>query len=255
MDQCSFYSNIINISFFKKYGIKLRSIGRNPACINDPVIIEAITEPRDSCSIYWSNGAIGDTTFFNMEGTYYAYSLSKNGCIDTSMSFDVAFNPLPQKPIFEFKNYLLQIKNYFQGNLYLWYHNDSLINPILTDRHYPMYGGNYYLKLIDTNYCTSFSDTITVSSEQLIFNPVLYPNPSDNFINISYYTTDKSQIKIAIYSYLGLMAGEYEFNTFTGLNANTIDVSSLSQGIYFLEINFNRQKKVIKFVKILSKIE
>lgn len=68
----------------------------------------------------------------------------------------------------------------------------------------------------------------------------IYPNPVENQLNIS--GLNNSDYLIEIYNTIGQL--KYAVN-----NLNTIDVSALEKGIYFIKIQVHNQSKIIKFVK------
>jgi len=68
----------------------------------------------------------------------------------------------------------------------------------------------------------------------------IYPNPADGQLNIS--GLGNSEFKIEIYNAIGQL--QIAVN-----NSNTIHVSALEKGIYFVKILINNQSKIIKFVK------
>lgn len=68
----------------------------------------------------------------------------------------------------------------------------------------------------------------------------VYPNPVENQLNIS--GLNNLDYLIEIYNTIGQL--QLAVN-----NSNTIDVSALTRGIYFIKIQVNNQSKIIKFVK------
>lgn len=75
---------------------------------------------------------------------------------------------------------------------------------------------------------------------QDLSNTVAYPNPANNFVN---WKSDINISEIRIYNTTGQL-----FNTSTS-NANTIDVSNLSNGLYLIQ--FYTESKLLKTSKIL----
>ena len=68
----------------------------------------------------------------------------------------------------------------------------------------------------------------------------IYPNPAKNNINIS---TKEAIEKIHIYSIQGILVKEIT-------NNKTMDVSNLSNGIYFIEVTSGKRKSVQKIIKL-----
>jgi len=75
----------------------------------------------------------------------------------------------------------------------------------------------------------------------------LFPNPSSDFLNISYNLTSNSELTMEIFN----MIGQSSMDIINIYNANKgayqLDVSKLPIGTYFLKCNSNNITKVIKF--------
>lgn len=86
---------------------------------------------------------------------------------------------------------------------------------------------------------------LTTNMEDVFQNISLYPNPTN--LNISftlnqYFIRDKN-ISYKIYNPIGQVCESGELKT------NSINVSSLAEGCYFVEISFGNFNKVMKFIK------
>jgi len=69
-----------------------------------------------------------------------------------------------------------------------------------------------------------------------------YPNPANNYITLS---SPESISSISIYNIIG----QKVINNVVTDSDSQIDVSSLSEGVYFLEVNINGRKDTYKFLK------
>lgn len=67
----------------------------------------------------------------------------------------------------------------------------------------------------------------------------LFPNPTENMLNIQSKTPLEN---VKIYSPQGVLVNEY--------TSNTIDVSQLSAGIYFVEVTVDGENALKKFIKM-----
>ena len=76
-----------------------------------------------------------------------------------------------------------------------------------------------------------------------------FPNPANNLLNISYELDRASSITIEIYNLLGVKVISHKNNSFmeAGEFSEKIDLSKLSNGIYFLKINNVNNKRTLKF--------
>jgi PKD repeat protein len=91
------------------------------------------------------------------------------------------------------------------------------------------------------NYINSYDDVKYVMN--------LYPNPTNNFININLPNIDNEKYTIKIYSLFGKMAKEIEFNTTPNNLIKKIDVSDLQKGTYIMQLNGGQTAVRKKFVK------
>ena len=78
----------------------------------------------------------------------------------------------------------------------------------------------------------------------------LYPNPTDNFINLNLPNIDNKKYTIKIYSLFGEMAKEIEFNAIPGNLIEKIDVSELKFGTYIIQLSGGRINERKKFFKL-----
>jgi len=110
--------------------------------------------------------------------------------------------------------------------------------------------GNYMVKLTTCNLnmaCDTLSKTITTGTSVFALNPLsnqirVYPNPVKDWLKIN-GTTETYGAKI--YDFTGRIQFEEK-----NIQQSTIDVSSFQNGIYFIEISFEDQSVVRKFVKV-----
>lgn len=99
----------------------------------------------------------------------------------------------------------------------------------------------YRLKQIDLDGTTSYSKTLTLSSEPVTFGLFQnYPNPFNPSTTLSYFIPEKGFVKLILFDVLGreittLVNQEKE----PGLNSVTLDASLLSAGTYYYSLTFN----------------
>jgi hypothetical protein len=73
----------------------------------------------------------------------------------------------------------------------------------------------------------------------------LYPNPSNSYVNISIPNEMVKKTTFILYDNLGKIIQSGDFN----LLENKLDVSQLSNGIYYVDMNYNQQKLTYKIEK------
>jgi len=78
-------------------------------------------------------------------------------------------------------------------------------------------------------------------------NLVLYPNPAKHEINIihDFY----GETEISVYNISGQLVINRYLNESAGLNKQTLDVSSLTSGIYSVKVRSGNEMKSVKFIK------
>jgi uncharacterized repeat protein (TIGR01451 family) len=80
-------------------------------------------------------------------------------------------------------------------------------------------------------------------------NFVFYPNPTSDFVTISLKNTSNSIANIAVYDVVGKLILTLKPNE--SITTETIDLTSVHPGIYFVEVQTNTNLKVVK--KLLVK--
>lgn len=83
--------------------------------------------------------------------------------------------------------------------------------------------------------------------ESLAFK--VYPNPSQNLVNIDYTLEQGATIKWQITDLIGQAVLQDETNNSIGSYTQKLDLTQLSQGLYLLNISINGQQKTIKLIK------
>jgi len=83
---------------------------------------------------------------------------------------------------------------------------------------------------------------LAVNSAQLI-NFSMFPNPSDGLVNFQ-LPSNISQAKVAVFDYLGKKILEKNMSSID----NTLNVSNLSTGIYFVRIQSDSKTGTKKLV-------
>ena len=75
-------------------------------------------------------------------------------------------------------------------------------------------------------------------------NFVFYPNPTSDFVTISLKDTEKSISSIVVYDVVGKLILEQKPNT--SIATETVNLSSVNPGIYFIEVTTDTNLKVVK---------
>ena len=74
------------------------------------------------------------------------------------------------------------------------------------------------------------------------------PNPAKDNISIRVNASQSSLMNITVYNVTGQKVMETSASINTGLNAPTLNVSSLTPGIYFVTVSANGFEETLKFI-------
>ena len=101
---------------------------------------------------------------------------------------------------------------------------------------------DYNPAIVTNTFNTEFFQTLG-NGQFSINNISLFPNPASNSVQINLQNTSETIATILINDILGKNIKRI---TNVSSNQNTIDVSGLSQGIYFVTINTDNNLKLVK---------
>lgn len=77
----------------------------------------------------------------------------------------------------------------------------------------------------------------------------VYPNPTNNNLNVSFHLNQKEVVSLELYDLTGrIVYTHHESKTSPGLNYSTVNCSELSVGTYLLKVRKNNSASVVKVV-------
>ncbi len=100
--------------------------------------------------------------------------------------------------------------------------------------------------LINVEDDTNFSDTIPLKDRQKT-GIAVYPSPAKDDINIQFEMTQATTIRMS--SIIGNILYETTTSSNTGLYSETLDISNLPKGLYFITIDDGVNPQTKRFVK------
>lgn len=110
---------------------------------------------------------------------------------------------------------------------------------------------NYYrLTQVDLDGKLSISEVLKVENPNAgtVFN--LYPNPTANNLQLSYFTTKSSKVDIRVMNLTGGVVKRLEVVSGTGNNGNSLSIGDLPNGLYLVQIDLNgKNAETIRVVK------
>lgn len=125
--------------------------------------------------------------------------------------------------------------------------NSSQIqNYSLTDAS-PLIGTNYYrLKQVDTDGNFTYSHVIALDVKGSDNQVNIYPNPTKDKINISYYNERNSEINIKIYDILGHLVLSINQSCPKGHHVYAVNLNDLAEGAYVIQLSDESEKIISK---------
>ncbi|MFN5400842.1 MAG: T9SS type A sorting domain-containing protein, partial [Bacteroidota bacterium] len=80
-------------------------------------------------------------------------------------------------------------------------------------------------------------------------NIMIYPNPTNNLVNLLINTTLETQTNIRITDLLGRVVLEQTEALIAGSNTITYNISDFAKGVYLIQVSNGNEQKVFKLVK------
>ncbi len=219
-------------------------------CPGTSTTLSIESEQEVGVTWYLSNENLGNTSEIETDnaGTYTA-EITMNGCPNETESVELTlFDPIV--PVITEEGNTLSSTS---ATSYQWFFNDIEIGDQSGQTMIPIISGDYYVVTVDENGCKSQSNTIAVVISSLndiewISNTKLYPNPTDNNINLFIESTLKQNVNIQIKNILGQTFLQDEIVILASGNNFKFNTSTYPSGMYFLEIESDGHVEVMKFV-------
>ena len=183
-------------------------------------------------------------TVITASGTYYDTLPTSSAC-DTTIQYNITISGAVDDSVFRVGN---RITSWDTWADHQWIRCDSSNLPIPgeTNRFINVTTPGDYAVIVtrgtcvDTSDCVNFNPASLKENERANFS--VFPNPANELLfiksNFSLVATNATIVSIN---------GKIIFET--TLNSNSIDISRLPSGIFFLELNSNSVSRIVKFVK------
>jgi hypothetical protein len=197
-------------------------------------------------SYLWNTGDTIATIYAKQSDNFYATVENQFGCIATSDTLALQFNPLPAQPNVAKAGDILSIPS---NGSYQWFFNNVRINGGINSSVLAQASGSYFCILTDNNGCSINSDTVNIivtgMNEQQVQRLSIHPNPSKGEVTIT--TKDNLHIdKIELFDVTGKLVWEEKIQQ-RGQQIK-LNLSLIPKGIYFLRAHSSKetiQKKLL----------
>lgn len=225
----------------------------------------------------WSTGATTQTITVNQSGSYNVTVTNNLGCSGSSPTVSVTVFALPTPsitasgPINFNQGGSVQLDAGLGYNSYLW-------STGATTRKITVYkGGSYFVTVTNNNGCSGTSTPVIITVN--IFNPninsnnpvqqkseyathttgsgeiknfvdelMIFPNPSNNFFNISFSTSSADNITLEIANMIGEKIYYEQLDNFSGKFEKQLSFNNYQIGIYLFRLNSSGGSIIQKIV-------
>ena len=248
---CDATSAPITVEFKALPDVSL-SISDSVFCQGTPIELE-VPAGADSYEWFIDGFSVGVGNYDHIVetmvgGTYYVV-VTKDDCSNTSESFELVFN-IPIIPMISATGNTLSSSS---AQSYQWHKNGAIIAGADQPSYEATESANYVVAVIDQNGCAATSEPyeLIITSSKLLAQIrewTITPNPVGNQLQLDLQLVQAQAIRISIVDLMGREV--LSIPNFAGLQlATQIDVSTLSEGVYFVKIENDWGMASQKFVK------
>lgn len=249
---CTNISSIASITINPKPTAELFTF-KDTACFGDSILISSVNNNVGDLYTWYLNGnkisAATTSNLYGRQSGLFSLNITNSfGCSDNSPSKALFFSSITKPSISLIGKTLLASSS----PNYQWYLNGAIINNETLQLITPKTNGLYTVLVKNQFNCTAESDPYDVKftnglntiPQQFTFE--LYPNPTENIIHVKLDNFKSTNLNIRIINSLG----QYIYIKQLENNQSLFDLSSLSEGIYIVQLcegnKFISQRKLIK---------
>ena len=199
-------------------------------CEGEQVQIEPM---YDFDSYAWNTGEKTHVIYAKESGIYKVVLTHKN-CVLTSREVTVIVNEIPDKPELTVTNNMIISSDAFA---YQWFKNGKAITGATSKSMSVSNSGNFKVKITNENGCENFSDEVYVIGssiqEEHRLTLKLYPNPTEDFINIDPGSFSEKEIEVELINQMGQLVLRQHAEEGEIVR---IDVRNLNKGVYIISV-------------------
>ncbi len=254
---CSATSNTTTVSVSNAPAPTITIQGNTALCPGDQVTLSASAAD----SYLWTpGGATTQSITVNTAGVYFVTVTNSNACNGTGPSSSVTVTTLPA-PTSSF-TYNVPTVNQYQftntstgGTVYFWDFGDAAQSSAQNPAHVYFASNTYTVTLTVTgaNGCSTTSTQVInvgvgVQEQGLVDAMTLYPNPANDNMNLEINMNDNSDVQVVAYDLSGQILVNENKNLAAGKTTLTYDVTTWSNGIYFIRVTSGNTVNTMKVV-------
>jgi len=115
----------------------------------------------------------------------------------------------------------------------------------------PLSNWNYYrVKQVDKDGKVAYSNIAPINFEKAVSVVIVYPNPAKDKLTIEYTATKAGNVQLQVLDSKGSLVLSNTSNMTVGRNTNTVNISTLSKGVYMLRsMDTDGNVNFVKFIK------
>jgi subtilisin family serine protease len=198
-----------------------------------------LTAPTGYTTYQWSNGLTTRIIQVTTTGNYSVRVANNEGYISSwSTPITITAHPNPPIPTISVKGNTLT-SNATSGNQ--WYFNENIIRGAIQQTYTALQTGNYFVKVTNTNNCSSQSNPISVNltgiseTEKTDNIITVYPNPTNGELNLQFFM-HYDHVFLQLYNIDGQLLKEYSFKSIAPYQIETLCMDNIENGIYVLRL-------------------
>lgn len=258
---CSATSNTISVNVSDSPIPTISANGSTSICDGSSVTLSA--SAADSYA--WTFNGVGlpnttQTIDATLEGLYTVNVTNADACngVGASAPIFISVNATPTADAsFTQTNgsYTVQfLNNSINATSYSWNFGDGNTSTSANPSHTYATGGDFTVVLTATNGDCSNTFTINLTSvavsENVAFEDLrVFPNPTENELNIQFSSFDSGMMNATIFNLAGQIVSAEVFAVNAGNMFHTIDTSNLESGVYFVNLSNNTSNITIRVIK------
>lgn len=212
-------------------------------CNGDSIVLDA---GSSYYSYLWNTNTTNRFLTVSQPGLYFATVYNGLGCAGESQMVEVLMDTNSSPIITLVYDTLWSTP----ALTYKWRRNSSYIAGATSQFHIPLPSGTYDVEIQNSSGCTMISNTQTwyaiVGMEEVASNDwTLYPNPNQGNFNLE-FKSPVNDIEIFIFDGLGKQIFQRHIQDGPPIKVYPIQLESLSEGVYFVILNYNGDQRAMK---------
>ncbi|MGH1436401.1 MAG: T9SS type A sorting domain-containing protein [Lewinella sp.] len=113
----------------------------------------------------------------------------------------------------------------------------------------PLANAYYRLRMVDQDNSFAYSPIIQLQREAKDAGLAVFPVPAQDEVQVSFFLTQAGPVAISIFDLTGKLVSKTTLNLTVGNQQERLDISSLSSGLYLLNVEINGRRYVERLIK------